>query len=65
MITKGESDRFVIAVEFLDKGFHFEDGVLSSENNAAQTQDVEFDLIVYAVQATKAPAAETKTAAEP
>lgn len=65
LITKGESDRFVIAVEFLDKGFHFEDGVLSSENNAAQTQDVEFDLIVYAVQATKAPAAETKTAAEP
>lgn len=46
---------FTVTVTFVDKGFSFEDGVLSSENDAAQTKDVNFDLVVYAVQVTEAP----------
>ena len=46
---------FTVTVTFEDEGFTFEDGVLSSENDAAQTKDVNFDLVVYAVQVTTAP----------
>ena len=46
---------FTVTVTFEDEGFTFEDGVLSSENDPAQTKDVNFDLVVYAVQVTEAP----------
>ena len=40
-------------IEFEDKKYSYVNGVLSSENNAAKNQEIDFDLIVYAVQVTK------------
>lgn len=51
----GEDSEFVISVEFEDKGFRFENGVLTSGNDVAQGEDLTFDLIVYAVQIPTAP----------
>lgn len=47
ILAKGASGEFTIKVEFLDL----------AENNAAKNQDLEFDLVVYAVQVTQNPAA--------
>ena len=46
---------FTVAVEFVNTSVKFENGVLSSDNNAAQDERLSFDLIVYAVQVTTAP----------
>jgi hypothetical protein len=48
----GKAENFVVSVEFIDNGYTYEKGVLTSTNDGAQTQGVEFDLLVYAVQAT-------------
>ena len=53
--AQSNTQYFTVTVTFDDKGYTFEDGVLSSENDAAQTKDVNFDLVVYAVQVTTAP----------
>ena len=45
---------FTVTVEFKDEGFKFENGVLSSVNNGAKSENLNFDLIVYAVQLTSA-----------
>ena len=44
---------FTVTVEFVDLGYNPDD--LSSENNAAKNDTVDFDLIVNAVQLTTAP----------
>lgn len=44
-LALGEYDDFTVTVEFVD----------SSSNNAAKTQSLKFDVIVYAVQRTTAP----------
>ena len=49
-----KTSEFTVTVEFKDEGFTFENGVLSSVNNSAKAEDLHFDLIVYAVQVTKA-----------
>ena len=64
LLAKGKNETFVVSVEFVDLGYEYENGVLSSDNNPAQGQDVEFDLIVYAIQATDAPVIETETTTE-
>ena len=53
--AQSNTQYFTVTVTFDDKGYTFEDGVLGSENDAAQTKDVNFDLVVYAVQVTEAP----------
>lgn len=53
IVEKDSSKSFVISVEFEDKKYSYVNGVLSSENNAAKNQEIDFDLIVYAVQVTK------------
>ncbi len=45
-LAKGESDEFVIGVEFMDV----------ADNNAAKQESLIFDLVVHAVQVTEAPA---------
>ena len=55
VIEKGKSQTFTVTVDFVDEGIDFTDGVLSSKNDSAQDQNFDFDLIVYAVQATTAP----------
>lgn len=45
-----QAENFIVSVEFVDKSYTYVDGVLTSENDAAQETDVEFDLIVYALQ---------------
>ncbi len=49
-ISVGRSQSFTVTVEFVDEGVSLENGVLGSENNAAKSENVDFDLIVYAVQ---------------
>ena len=61
LITKGGNETFVVSVEFVDLGYKYENGILSSNNDPAQEQEVEFDLIVYAIQEKDAPAIETET----
>ena len=51
----GDSENFIVSVEFDDKGYSYVGDVLTSDNDVTQGQDVEFDLIVYAVQETDAP----------
>ena len=46
------AENFIVSVEFVDAGYRYENGILSSANDSAQTQSVAFDLIVYAIQAT-------------
>jgi predicted ribosomally synthesized peptide with SipW-like signal peptide len=48
----GENGTFTVAVEFVDEGYSFVDGVLTSKNDAAKTENLTFDLVVYAIQAT-------------
>ena len=48
----GKAENFIVSVEFIDTGYTYKDGVLTSTNDGAQTQSVEFDLLVYAIQAT-------------
>ena len=48
----GKAENFIVSVEFIDTGYTYKDGVLTSTNDDAQTQSVEFDLLVYAIQAT-------------
>ena len=47
-----ENGTFTVAVEFVDEGYSFVDGVLTSKNDAAKTENLTFDLVVYAIQAT-------------
>lgn len=54
VLEVNQKESFIVAVEFEDKGFSYVDGVLTSANDGAQLQNVEFDLIVHAVQITKA-----------
>ena len=51
LVKVGEKTSFTVSVEFLDS--LVTDGI--GDNNAAKNQTVDFDLIVYAVQALKAP----------
>lgn len=51
----GDAETFIVSVKFDDKGYTYVDGVLTSANDAAQNQDLDFDLIVYAVQVTTEP----------
>lgn len=55
LLEKADKENFIISVEFDDKGYTYKNGVLTSANDAAQNQDVEFDLVVYAVQVTAKP----------
>ena len=55
VLDKGASGTFTVTVEFEDKGYTFENGVLSSANDIAQSEDLKFDLVVYAVQVTTDP----------
>lgn len=55
LLKKADKETFIVSVEFDNKGYGYENGVLSSANNAAQNQDVKFDLVVYAVQITTEP----------
>lgn len=48
----GETENFIVSVEFSDKGYSFANGILSSLNNDAEGKQVAFDLVVYAVQLT-------------
>lgn len=48
----GKAESFIVSVEFTDTGYTYVDGVLTSTNDGAQTQSVDFDLVVYAIQAT-------------
>lgn len=49
----GDEKSFTVTVTFEDMDFVFEDGKLYSTNDAAENQDLGFDLIVYAVQVSK------------
>ena len=51
-LERGKAENFIVSVEFIDTGYTYKDGVLTSTNDGAQTQSVEFDLVVHAVQAT-------------
>ena len=55
MLGINESDTFIVSVEFVDKGYGYENGVLTSENDGAKKDLVGFDLVVYAVQVAAAP----------
>ena len=46
-----------MTVEFEDKGYTFDpvSGTLISDNDAAELESVQFDLVVYAVQVTTNP----------
>ncbi len=48
------SSNFTVSVEFLDS-FYVVNGLAEDSNNAAQREQLEFDLIVHAVQVTDAP----------
>ena len=50
----GQSEKFIVSVEFVDLGYSYVNGVLTSSNDPAQLDNVEFDLVVYAIQATTA-----------
>ena len=51
----GRVETFIVSVTFTDAGYTYENGILTSANDAAQTQTVDFDLIVYAVQIPPTP----------
>ena len=55
----GESESFTVLVEFDDLGYEYKDGKLRSKNDGAQTESIDFDLVVYALQETDAPAIST------
>ena len=48
------SDTFTVTIEFVDASYGYDPdtGELSSENDAAQSRSLEFDLVVHAVQLT-------------
>ena len=50
VIEKGKSGTFTVTVEFLDKKYTYENGILTSKNNLAMDDNLKFDLVVYAVQ---------------
>ena len=54
VVTVGQKGTFTVTVEFVDDGYTFVDGVLSSTNDDAEKENLEFDLVVYAVQVTEA-----------
>lgn len=60
VLAIGEKGTFTITVEFDDEGYSFEDGVLGSINDAAENENVDFDLVVYAIQVTDDPSPETE-----
>lgn len=51
-LAVGASETFTVTVEFLDSAIA---GNNVADNNLAQTEELSFDLVVHAVQATKAP----------
>lgn len=55
VLAIGEDGTFTVTVEFEDVGYSFENGVLGSLNDAAEREDLKFDLVVYAVQVTTEP----------
>ena len=55
VLAIGEDGTFTVTVEFVDDGYSFVDGVLSSTNDSAEKENLEFDLVVYAVQVTTEP----------
>ena len=55
LLEKTGMEKFIVSVEFDDYGYTYQDGVITSANDAAQNQDVEFDLVVFAVQVTTEP----------
>ena len=61
VLAIGEKGTFTVTVEFDDEGYSFEDGVLGSINDAAEGENLAFDLVVYAIQVTEDPAAESTT----
>ena len=66
-VDKETTSTFVVEVEFVDLGYDYSaDGILSSDNNDAKNQAVDFDLIVYAVQVQyEETTTETETETEP
>lgn len=54
VVTVGQKGTFTVTVEFIDDGYTFVDGVLTSTNDDAEKENLEFDLVVYAVQVTEA-----------
>jgi predicted ribosomally synthesized peptide with SipW-like signal peptide len=52
-LAVGATETFTVTVEFLDSAIA---GNNVADNNLAQTEELSFDLVVHAVQATKAPA---------
>ena len=54
VLEVGQKESFIVAVEFEDRGYSYVDGVLTSDNDLAQLQDVTFDLVVHAVQISTA-----------
>ena len=55
VLTVGTDGTFIVTVEFVDDGYSFEDGVLGSTNDAAERENVSFDLVVYAIQVATEP----------
>ena len=57
VLEKGAGGTFTVTVEFEDKGYTFDpvSGTLISDNDAAELESVQFDLVVYAVQVTTNP----------
>lgn len=55
VLAIGEDGTFTVTVEFVDESYSFVNGVLSSANDAAERENLEFDLVVYAVQVTTEP----------
>jgi predicted ribosomally synthesized peptide with SipW-like signal peptide len=51
-LAVGATETFTVTVEFLDSAIA---GNNVADNNLAQTEELSFDLVVHAVQATKAP----------
>lgn len=68
LVSKGNPSTFIVEIEFVNLGYTYENGILSSTNNDAKGQDVDFDLIVYAVQVQyeeTTTETETETETEP
>ena len=55
VLAIGDSATFTVTVEFVDEDYTYIDGVLTSPNNAAEHEVLNFDLVVYAVQLTTDP----------
>lgn len=53
VLAKGESDTFTVTVEFLDS-YKDSNGLEYGDNDLAQGEDLEFDLVVHAIQVTGA-----------